>query len=41
MAWSIFTDADLRTLWTACCNIDTCPAYDDEVYDEMASRGLV
>lgn len=38
--WASFTDAELRALWVRCCDIENMPAYDDEVYDEMAKRGL-
>lgn len=31
--------SDLMTLWALCCDINTMPAYDDEVYDALAERG--
>lgn len=30
---------DLAALWALCCNIETMPSYDDEVYDALAKRG--
>lgn len=29
---------DLVALWALCCDIETMPSYDDEVYDALASR---
>lgn len=30
---------DLLALWELCCDIETMPAYDDEVFDALAARG--
>lgn len=29
---------DLLALWELCCDIETMPAYDDEVFDALAAR---
>lgn len=30
---------ELLALWELCCDIETMPAYDDEVFDALAARG--